>query len=422
MSDAPAGLWVALVALLALSAFFSASETALFSLEPGQRGRSGPRVRRLLGRPRDLLVTVLLANLLVNLAFFAFAMRLEPAEHGRGSALVGLGSLASVLVFGEILPKTFGLRAAPLVARACAVPLTLLVGAFGPPRRFLTGLLERTSELLGSAAGEERPITPEMLAEVIERSASRGVLADSEADFSAEILRLGEVRVREIMTPRVDLVLLDLSGAGRAESVAAALAKRLTWLPVIDADPDSIVGRVKLRDLLNQRDRPVKQLVMPVAFVPEVAGALDALETLRGERSAEAMVVDEWGGTAGVVTLEDIFEEIVGELRVEGEVHGPAAIPLGEGRFRVAGGLSIRDWNEEFGRRVVPTEFETVGGFVTALLGRMPRQGDVARHGNLELVVEELRGRRIHSVDVRVVAEDDAAAGAARASGRRPRA
>ena len=163
--------------------------------------------------------------------------------------------------------------------------------------------------------------------------------------------------------------------------------------------------RIDVRDLVNQPDRPMRQLVMPAKYVPEVASALDLLHGLRDERVAEAVVVDEWGGTAGIVTIEDIFEEIVGDLRAEEEPHEAAVTLLGEGHYRVNGGLSIRDWNDEFdefGARVVPTEFETVGGFVAALLGRIPKRGDVVRYGALVMEVHEVRGRRVLSVEMYV--------------------
>jgi putative hemolysin len=379
---------------------FSASETALFSLGRSMRSRAGKHAVSLLARPRDLLVTVLLGNLLVNVLFFAFAARLRHANGGGHDILVAIVALFAVLILGEIVPKTIGLSSPLPVARVLSVPLHALVYGLGPVRRMVIRVLDWTMHKLGPLAHSERAITPQTLAEVIERSAERGVLLGSEADFVAEILELGDVRVREIMTPRVDLLLLELSGANREEVVREALGRRITWLPVVDGGPDEIVGRIKLRDLLNHPERPVAQLVMPLAFVPEVAEVLDVLRTLRERHSAEAVVVDEWGGTAGVVTLEDVFEEIVGELRVEGEGRRPLAVPLGEGRFRVDGGLSIRDWNEEFGLRVVPTEFETVGGFVTALLGRIPRAGDVVRYGSLEMEVHEVRGRRVVSVDI----------------------
>ncbi|HKX45177.1 MAG TPA: transporter associated domain-containing protein, partial [Planctomycetota bacterium] len=193
-----------------------------------------------------------------------------------------------------------------------------------------------------------------------------------------------------------------VDGSNRAEVVDAALERRLAWVPVSDESPDTVLGRVKVRDLLRFPDRPVAQLVAPVRFVPEVANALDVLRALRDGRTAEAVVVDEWGGTAGFVTLEDLLEQVVGDLRVEGEERQPVAVPLGEGVYRVPGRLSVRDWNDRFGVRVVPTDFETVGGLVTHELGRIPRVGDVVRVGDLELEVHEVRGRRVLSVDVQV--------------------
>lgn len=168
------------------------------------------------------------------------------------------------------------------------------------------------------------------------------------------------------------------------------------------------MGRVNLRDLVRHPERSIRALVMPVKFVPEVASALDLLRALRMDNVSEAVVVDEYGGTAGVVSAEDAFEEILGDLRIEGEVQAPTVVSLGGGRHRVPGSLSIREWNEAFGLEVVPREFETVGGFVTALLGRIPRAGDQVRVGDLELEVHEVRRRRVLTVDLGVRRESGA--------------
>jgi magnesium and cobalt transporter len=208
----------------------------------------------------------------------------------------------------------------------------------------------------------------------------------------------------------VDTLFLDVSGEDRASVTRAALGGRISWLPVIDGEPDRVVGCVTLRELVRHPERPIQSLVMPVKFVPEVASALDLLRSLRADNASEAVVVDEYGGTAGVVTTEDVFEQILGDLRIEGEEHAPALVSLGDGRFRVPGGLSIREWNEAFGHDVVPREFETVGGFVTALLGRIPRAGDEVRLGQLQLVVHEVHGRRVATVDLGLVPSGAAAA------------
>ncbi|MEW6072280.1 MAG: hemolysin family protein [Planctomycetota bacterium] len=400
MSAVSPALWAILAGLLALSALFSGSEAALFSLTPRQRLGAGRHAQRLLRDPRGLLVTLLLCNNLVNVLFFAFAGRLGRGAEGAEAALIGLAVLLVLVIGGEILPKILGLRARQGLARAVSPVLRSLVGLFGPLARPLARALEVLGGWITPLIGSRLGVTAEMLARVMERGQEEGVLLGTEADLLAELVELEGIRVREIMTPRVDALFLPRDGANRAAVVREALARRQSWLPVIDEDPDRVVGRIRVRDLLRHPDRPIARLVMPVKFVPEVASALDLLGSLRKDRTEEAVVVDEWGGTAGFVTAEDVFEEIVGELRPEGETRMPPVVPLGENRYRVAGGLSVRSWNEAFGQTVVPWEFETVGGLVAALLGRIPHPGDRTRIGGIEMQVQTVHGRRVHAVDV----------------------
>jgi CBS domain containing-hemolysin-like protein len=389
-----------LAGLVLLAGFFNSSEAALFSLTPADRGRASSTVRELLDEPRRLLVTILLSNMLVNILYFSFAARLLPPGGGWTEVLVGLGVLIVLVVFGDILPKVVALRARAQVAAINAPFLVAVVFLFRPFSRPVLRFLELLHRGPLNWIPPERGITAEVLAHVLERGAQEGALHEREADLLSGIIQLDEIRVREIMTPRVDVLFLDLSGEDRERVLRAALEKRASWLPVIDGEPDQVVGLVHLRHLVAEPDRPIRQLVMPVKFVPEVASVLATLQSLREDRTSEAVVVDEWGGTAGIVTVENVFEEIVGDLRAEGETHSPAVVPLGKARYRVSGSLSIREWNEAFGLRVVPTEFETVGGFVTALLGRIPRAGDTVRVEELEMEVHEVRKRRVLTVDI----------------------
>ncbi len=399
MIDSPLTLGV-MLALLGLSAAFSAAETAFFSLEGPARDRAGNLVQRLLREPRDLLITILLGNLFVNVLFFAFAPRL--LANVDSLLLKWFIPLAAILLMGEVLPKTLAFKAPGTVARLASVPLSWFVRFLSPARRVVRICLDGVLRLLGEGARSEHDITPEMLDTVLTRSAKEGVLDTSEADLLAEIVELGSIRVREIMTPRVDMLLLDIDEVDQDEVVAIALRKKQTRLVVVRGSPDEIVGQVRVRDLLVRPKRDLRELVMPVKFVPEVASAMALLSALREDRAEIALVVDEWGGTAGLVSLEDVFEEIVGELRVEGEGREKPVVPLGEGHFRVAGNLSVRDWNEVFGFNFVPNEFETVGGFVTAQLARIPRSGDEVRLGALVIEVHEVRGRRVLDVDMHV--------------------
>ncbi|TAJ25318.1 MAG: HlyC/CorC family transporter, partial [Planctomycetota bacterium] len=359
-------------------------------------------------------ISVKVGNVLVDVAFFLFARRVFPAREGVGDDLLGgLASVLAIVVFGDILPKLVALRAPLFVAKSGAPVLWILNQAIRPLRVALGRLLELVTRALGPLGKSEPGLQSNELYALLERSAERGQLEGEEADLLYEVVELREVRVREIMQPRVDALFLDASGENRAEIVARALERRLAWVPVIDGTPDQIEGRVRVRDLLTRPDKPVRQLVLPIKFVPEVASCLDLLHVLREERQAEAVVVDEWGGTAGVVDIERVFEEIVGDLRQEDERRAQLVVPLGEGRFRVSGGLSLRDWNEAFGVDLVPSAFETLGGFVTAQLGRVPRPGDEFRFGHLQLCVHEVRGRRVLAVDVGVAEPGLAEAGLA---------
>jgi CBS domain containing-hemolysin-like protein len=395
-----------LLALLSISAFFSASEAALFGLTPLERKSASRSTLELLSDPRALLATILLANLVVNTLYFAFASRILPSAAGWSEVGLGLAALITLLVCGEIVPKITALRARRAAAHAAAPLLRVLVLVLAPLTRPLLWVLEAVHRGVSSWVRPEGGITPVVLARVLERGAAEGALHEREADLLAGILELEDIRVREIMLPRVDTLFLDVSGEERERVTRAALASRLTWLPVIDGEPDRVVGRVNLRDLVRHPERTVRALATPVKFVPEVATALDLLRSLRVDGSSEAVVVDEFGGTAGVVTAEDAFEQILGDLRIEGEELAPVVVPLPDGRYRVPGDLSIREWNQAFGLEVVPREFETVGGFVTALLGRIPRAGDRVRVGDLEIVVHEVRRARVVTVDLGLLSSE----------------
>jgi putative hemolysin len=397
--------WIVLPALAAASAFFSASETALFSIDDRARNASSASVRKLLAEPQSLLVTLLLSNLIVNVLFFAFANNLAPEDSAYGDLAYGLGAVFVLVLVGEILPKALALRAGGAFAKFAAVPITPLVAILSVPRRMVQFTLEIALRALGDAASPEEGITPDSLYEVLEHSAKGGLIAPSEADLLSEVVELEGIRVREITTPRVDMQFLDVEDSDeerRLFVIARALARRSTWLPVVRGGPDGVVGQVRMRDLLGQPDAPLEKILRPVSFIPEVASVLDLLHFLRTNKVAHTIVVDEYGGTTGFVTIEHVFEEIVGDLRVEGESADQPVLRLSDGQFRVSGGLSIRDWNDLFGREIVPEGFETVGGLVTALLGRIPRTGDKVRLGGLELCVRDVRGRRVTSVDMSI--------------------
>lgn len=392
---------LAILGLLALSAFFSASETALFSLEREARAEGGPYVVRLLEDPRALLVSTLLGNLVVNLSVFSLAPSALRSVGLERPILASFLALVAVLLGGEILPKALALRAPLRVARAAGLPMLFIVKALAPARRLIMFLLDFALRIAGQDMGREAGVSTDALAELVQRSRERGVLRHGEADLLAEIVELGDLRVREVMTPRVDVLFLERSATSAEVTAVLEVARRrrVVWLPIVEGGADNVVGSVEVRDILARPGREIASLVSPVKFFPEVGNVLALMQAMREDRASEAVVIDEWGGTAGVVTLEDVFEVLVGDLLVEGEEKEVEVVPIGERTYRVSGSLSLRDWNEWLGFEIVPNAFETVGGYVTAMLGRIPRRGDrVPLRGGLECEVDEVRGRRVRTL------------------------
>jgi putative hemolysin len=262
-----------------------------------------------------------------------------------------------------------------------------------------------------------------LLVELAERS---GALTGTEADMLEAVVGLSEVRVREVMVPRVDV--LFVSVADSPEQVLQRMrAETVSSAPVYENRLDDIVGLVDARDLLaarakkDARPADLKALVKPVTFVPESARLADVLATLHANalQGAEAagldmaVAVDEYGGTAGIVALEDIAETVFGELEDEfDEEERPEVEQRDDGSFVLAGDLSVREWADLFRVEPGPGQFDTLGGFVMHLLGRIPKEGDVARWGNLRFVILKMRKRRVERVELSLEPEvgGDAAA------------
>lgn len=388
---------------MAASAFCSGAETAFFGLDDDERRRAPQLVRTVLERPQALLVALLGANLVVNILYFALVARLSDGAEGYEALWWAAGALGAIVVFSEIVPKAIAWRTRERFAALAAAPTLFLVRATGPLRRAIEAVLALVLKALGLGKGGEEGVGAEELAEVLSRSRGRDSLGAGEAGMLAEVVELEDMRIKEILVPRVDMVCVDLEAddeEARWFQYARALSRRLTWIPVLRGGPDSVVGQVRMRDVLARPDASLEELVRPVQFVPEVASVLDLLRTFKESGAAEAIVVDEHGGTAGLVTIENVFEEIVGDLRVEGERPATQVVEVAPGRFRVAGDLLVRDWNESFGRTIVPEGFETIGGFAVALLGRMPKVGDEVASGGLACRVTQVRGRRVVEVEV----------------------
>jgi len=417
----------AMLLLLTASAFFSGAETALFNLSREQlrrfRTARSPLRRataRLMEDPRRLLVTVLFGNMTVNTAFFVTGVMLmhevgarhpESAAHGR--FLIGVLVPVLVVVFGEVTPKSVAATMPGRLAPLVGLPLLGLEYVVLPIRLLLgyTIIIPLTRLIMGGRRSDRRFITTEELQAVVELSQHEGAVTPDESDMLVEVLDLGERRVREAMTPRVEVVACDL--ATPMDKVLTLFRQsRVTKLLVHDGKMDHVIGIVYAKTAYLHPEGPLRRLVRPVYFVPEMKTVESLLKEFRSRRIQFAVVVDEFGGLAGIVTVEDCLELIVGEI--EDETDRPTAEPvqrLGPSEYRLAGDLSVRSWEDLFGVDLpeAGSRYATLAGFVTSLLGRLPEQGERVRWGNLELTVEEVRRRRIQQVHLRLLPDDDEA-------------
>lgn len=406
---------LAQLVLLAGSAYFSASETALFSLSRSQLyrlasgGPSGRLVAALVSRPRRLLNTILLGNMLVNTLYAGLgAMEaIGLGEAGLPAWAAGTASLVPLLaliLMGEVVPKVLAVSASERLAGIVAPPLAVLQRVFAPLLWILTKLIVGpVTRLLAIPADARGDVSPDELAALLKLSAKRGILDHDANTLLQEILELKDLRVRDIMVPRVDMVAFDLSGP-RAELLEVFRRTKFRKVPVFEGSIDNIVGLIFAKRLVLSPQTPLRGLLAPVLFVPLQADLERVLLQFRVTRTQMAIVVDEFGGTAGLVTLEDVLEEIVGDIPEPSEAaEGPPVRQIDPREYLVEANLAIHEWRDFLKIELPSRRISTIGGFVLSQLGHVPQVGEQVRFRNLLFTVESVRGRRIGTLRVKLL-------------------
>jgi len=401
------GRILVMLLLLACSAFFAGSETAYFSLTRRQiRQLSTSTLRleklaaRLLRKPGHLLNCLLLGGMTVNVLYYAISSVLILGAHRMwgwvAATALAFATFILLVLFGEILPKSFVYSNARPLALAATVPVFFVVQVFGPLARFLRVLfLEPVLRLFMGHPHLGQAMTLREFRSLVELSRQRGVLTPSENRLLVEVVDLGLLKVRHVMRPRVDMIACNVSDS--ADVVRKIMvAHQLTKMPVYARNVDNIIGLVHLRQSFLKPGVPLEQLVQPVHFVPEQKTVESLLEFFRKSGTDTAVVVDEYGGIAGVIQLEDIPDELFG--RMDSTAGTEPIQQLGPFEYRLAGDLAIHDWADVLGIDLDETRLSTIGGLVTALLGRVPRKGDVAHIENVRFTVDQVRRHRIETV------------------------
>ena len=401
--------------LVLLAAFFAASEAALVGvsrlraramLERGVKRANA--VVKLVDDKNRFLTSVLIGNTIVllvadSLATYVFINAGLPD----GAVISTIIMTFVLLLFGEIIPKTiavsdtdrWALRLAPTM-RSAAWILTPLVYLF----QFLTNMTLRP---LGIKHTHPIFITEEDIRTIVNVGAEQNVLEEREREMIHSVIEFGDTIVREVMTPRPNVIAVSIDDSPR-KALDIVIAEGYSKLPVYEETKDDIVGVVHDRELLislangSLSSSPLRLLMRPVTHVPENKKIAELLREMQRDKFSMAIVVDEYGGTAGLVTMEDLLEEIVGEIRDEhdeGEEE-PVRV-LNDQEAVVDSGVNIEDVNAMLGTHLPHEEFETIGGYTVGLFGRLPSEGEVVEaDDHTRLKVDRMRGRRIMAVRI----------------------
>jgi len=411
----PSDLWqsILLIVLLMMSAFFSASETALMSLSKirlrhmlEENVKGAERVSRLLKSPSHMLGAILVGNNIVNIASSALATSIAITLFGpvKGIGIsTGVMTLL-VLIFGEITPKSIASERSEQIALKVAAPISILMVLLTPVLTaimFVTGLLIK---MMGGSPDKDRPfITEEELKTMVTVSHEEGVLEVDEKKMIYNVFEFGDSQVGDVMTPRTDMVMVEKSTEFK-EIVDIFKSERFSRIPVYDETPDNIIGLLNVKDLIFYEPLhnafKIEDFIREPYFTYEFKMTSELFAEMRSKRAAIAIVLDEYGGTAGMVTLEDLVEEIVGDIQDEYDDHEVSIEVIQENEYVVDGSTKIDIVNEMIGLHIETEDFDSIGGFIIGEFGRLPEVGERIEHGGVEFVVESVEKNRIEKLRI----------------------
>ncbi|NUC74020.1 HlyC/CorC family transporter [Haloterrigena sp. SYSU A558-1] len=402
---------VAVLLLIALSAFFSSSEIAMFNL-PKHRlegmvedGVPGAKlVKSLKNDPHRLLVTILVGNNIVNIAMSSIATAILSLHFGGlvGVLLATFGITALVLLFGESVPKSYAVENADTWSVRIARPLKATEYFLFPLIVLFDYLTRQVNRLIGSTGAIESPyVTRDEIQEMIESGEREGVLEEEEHEMLQRIFRFNNTIVKEVMTPRLDMTAVP-KDAGIDEAIETCIQSGHARVPVYEGSLDNVLGVVHIRDLVRDLnygeteadDLELEDLIQPTLHVPESKNVDELLTEMRENRMHMAIVIDEFGTTEGLVTVEDMIEEIVGEILKSGE--DEPIEQLDDRTVIVRGEVNIEDVNEALTIDLPEgQEFETIAGFIFNRAGRLVEEGEEITYDGVRITVETVENTRI---------------------------
>lgn len=388
------------------------SETALMSMSKirlrhlvENHVKHAKLTQDLLDHPNQLLGTILVGNNLVNIAASAIATSIAIYFwNNKGVGIATFLMTLLILIFGEITPKNIAIDYTEEIVLFIAPIMNVFVKIFSPVVWVLTNFTNGLLHLFGLNKQEKKPlITEEELKTIVEVSSQEGVLESDEKEIIDNIFEYSDMRVKDIMIQRMDIVAVDVS-ATYEEVVAAFGEKQFSRIPVYEDTIDNIVGVLYAKDLffipvekIKQFD--IKKYMREPFYTYEFIKISDFFRRMQGDRIHIAIVLDEYGGVAGIITMEDIIESILGDINDEYDPQDEEDIVcIKEGEYLVNGSVRLEDLNEEIGTHFESEDFESIGGFILGILGRIPRTGEIINYESIRFVIEKVDKSRIMKI------------------------
>ena len=413
MSSTEALYTVLLVACIILSAFFSGSETAFISLQKirleylvSTKVRGARRVARMVERPEKFLSTVLLGNTFVNTATAALATALAIERWPEYGILISTATTTVILlIFAETTPKTVAAHHNERFSLLAVRPLELISWLFTPFVFVLSWIASGLTRISGGEPVPRSLATADEIRNMITVGHKEGTVEENEAKMLAKVFDFGDRPVREVTIPRPEVIAIEYNSP-ISEFLALYAESPISRFPVFQDNMDNVLGILSIKDVLMglakgeiTRESLVNDLVRPAYFTPETKLINELFAEMRDNNYRVAVVIDEFGGTEGIVSLSRLVEEIVGPVGDELAAAEKDYEVINSYTFQVDGGMRIEEINSEMGLDLLESdEYETIAGFILSLLGHIPKQGEQIRFKNVKMVITRMKSRKIEEV------------------------
>lgn len=409
---------IALLIFVILSAFFSCTETALFSLNKlelkkmQKKEENNWRVKsiiKLLDDPQRTLISILIGNMFVNISASSLATYLAIKTFGNIGIGIASGIMIfTILVFGEIVPKSLAVANAEAISKRVAKPIEIISTGLFPLIKFFKVIISALYYFLGKKSVKEKnEITEEDLITLIDAGKDEGVIEEEEKEMIRNIFEFGDTMVKEVMIPRVDMACIPSDT--KLGSILKLIKKMgHSRIPVYEETIDNIIGILYAKDLLriyqqwytSKEKFDLKGIIRKAYFVPENKKIDELLDIFQKDRIQVAIAIDEYGGTAGLITMEDVVEEVVGEIIDEYDKEIKLFEMTGDNIVIADAIISIDKINEILNIEIPENDFETLGGFIFDLLGRVPKKDEKIEYQNFQIIIEQVAKNRIRRVKI----------------------